>query len=338
MQPAPRRTLLASVAACLALPAIGRAAPARLESVLDRASGLSPLRSLVVSANGVVVVERRLAGPGLDTPVNVKSVSKAFIAALVGIAIDRGVFDGVDQPIAPLLRDRLPRDPDPRLFRITIDHLLSMRTGLERTSGRFYGAWVTSPDWVRYVLSRAFVAEPGGPMLYSTGNTHLLSALLTRRTGRSTLELAREWLGRPLGIDVPAWPRDPQGIQFGGNDMVLSPRALLRFAELHRLGGAIDGRRILPEGWVEACWTPRTSSAFTGAPHGYAWFTAPDEVPARHYAWGYGGQMVTVIPDRALSVAITSDPTQRSGGAFGHTGDLHRLVRDLAEVVSPAWP
>jgi hypothetical protein len=47
-------------------------------------------------------------------PANIKSVSKAVIAALVGIAIARGVFTGPDQRIAPLLADRLPRNPDPR--------------------------------------------------------------------------------------------------------------------------------------------------------------------------------------------------------------------------------
>lgn len=102
-------------------------------------------------------------------------------------------------------------------------------------------------------------------MLYSTGNSHLLSALLTQASGRSTLALAREWLGAPLGIDIPAWPRDPQGIYFGGNDMLLSPRDLLRFAELHRLGCAIGGTRVLREDRIRACWTPPTASHFTGA-------------------------------------------------------------------------
>jgi len=332
MTQTPGRRACFALAASLALPRHARAAvidPVRITAMLDQAAQLAPLHSLVVAQDSVVLAERRFAGPGLDQPVNVKSVSKAVIAALVGIAIERRVFQGVDQPIAPLLVDRLPRNPDPRLARITIDHLLSMRSGLERTSGAYYGAWVTSRDWVRYALSRPFVADPGGPMLYSTGNTHLLSALLTRASGRSTLELARSWLGEPLGIQIPAWPRDPQGILFGGNDMLLSPRALLRFAELHRLGGTIDGRRILPAGWVEACWQQRTNSAFTGAAHGYAWFTAASPAGARHYAWGFGGQMVHVVPAAGLSVVMTSDPTQRSGGAFGHTGELQRLVDGL---------
>jgi CubicO group peptidase (beta-lactamase class C family) len=187
------------------------ARPRALQRTLDAASALEPLHSLIVARDGEIIAERRFGGPPLDRPANIKSVSKAVIAALVGIAIARGVLAGPDQPIAPLLADRMPRNPDPRLHAITIDHLLSMRAGLERTSGVNYGRWVTSGDWVRHVLSRPFIAEPGGPMLYSTGNSHLLSALLTRASGRSTLALARDWLGDPLGITIPPWPRDPPG-------------------------------------------------------------------------------------------------------------------------------
>ena len=73
-------------------------------------------------------------------------------------------------------------------------------------------------------MRRPLVAEPGTRMLYSTGNSHILSAILTRASGRSTLALMRDWLGEPLGIDIPAWTRDPQGIYFGGNEMGMTPR------------------------------------------------------------------------------------------------------------------
>jgi CubicO group peptidase (beta-lactamase class C family) len=100
-------------------------------------------------------------------------------------------FEGVYQPILPLLRRDAPADPDPRLARVTIGDLLSMQAGLERTSGENYGRWVSSSNWIRFALARPFVADPGTAMLYSTGSTHLLSAALTRATGRSTLANAR---------------------------------------------------------------------------------------------------------------------------------------------------
>lgn len=300
---------------------------ALLAPAIERAAALPRLRSLIVAHEGAPLVERVFRGPGLERPVNVKSVAKTVLSALAGIAFERGVLEGVDQPIAPILEDKLPKDPDPRLRAITVGHLLAMRAGLERTSGPFYGAWVTSPDWVRYALSRPFVDEPGGRMLYSTGSSHLLSAVLTRAAGRSTLALARTWLGEPLGITIPPWPRDPQGIYFGGNDMLLSPRALLRLGETYRQGGTLDGRQVLPESWVRASWTPQVSSPFTGHAYGYGWFVAEARGHPVHYAWGYGGQMLYVVPSLRLTVVMTSDIDAPSGRS-GYARELHALLAD----------
>jgi CubicO group peptidase (beta-lactamase class C family) len=180
---------------------------------------------------------------------------------------------------------------------------------------------------VRDALSRPFVDEPGGRMLYSTGSTHLLSAALTRASKRSTLELARDWLGEPLEIAVAPWTRDPQGIYLGGNEMALSPRALHRFGEMVRQGGTIDGRRVVPENWIRESWTPRTSSPFTGDAYGYGWFIRDMRGHAAYYAWGFGGQMLYVIPSLGLTVTITSDPTEPSR-EDNYIGQLHALVAD----------
>lgn len=321
-------------AAAQAASPVGRGLdPAILARTLDEAEAIAPrLRSLIVARDGTPLVERVLSGPGLNQPVNIKSASKSVISALVGIAIDRGVLQGVDQRITPILGGRVPADADPRVREITVGHLLSMRAGLERTSGQNYGRWVSSRDWVRFALSRPFVDEPGGRMLYSTGSTHLLSAVLTRAAKKSTLDLAREWLGEPLGITVPPWTRDPQGIYFGGNEMALSPRALLRFGELYRNGGVHQGRRVLSEAWIRASWTPQVTSPWSGASYGYGWFIAEAHGHPVYYAWGYGGQMVYVVPDLGLTVVMTSDPNHPSG-RDGFVRELHAL---LANGIIPA--
>lgn len=297
-----------------------------LATAVAQAQILPRLNSLIVARDGQVVAERVFDGPGLDTPVNIKSASKSVLAALVGIGIARGELSGLSQPVAPLLSARTSPAADPRVNAITVEHLLSMRAGLQSTSGGNYGAWAASPDWVRFALAQPFVDQPGGRMIYSTGTSHLMSAALSRATGRSTLELARDWLGEPLGIEVPAWPRDPQGTYFGGNDMRMSPRALLRFGELYRNDGVHAGRRILPEGWVQASWTSRARSPWSAGGYGLGWWISEMGGRPVYFAWGYGGQMVYVVPDLALTVVMTSDSDARS--TDGHLQALHALMAD----------
>jgi CubicO group peptidase (beta-lactamase class C family) len=302
---------------------------AGLAPILDRAAALEPLRTVLVAKDGELLVARGYHGGRVDRPGNIKSASKSIVSALVGIAIDKGVLEGPDQKIAPLLRADLPDNPDPRLGEITLSHLLSMQAGLERTSGPYYGEWIASPNWVRAALSRPFIDEPGGGMLYSTGSTHLLSAILTRASGRSTLALARDWLGGVEGFAITDWERDPQGIYFGGNQMAMRPTSLLAFAELYRRGGRnAAGAQIIPEAWIAESWQVRTQSRFTGDFYGYGWFTREMAGTPVHYGWGYGGQMLYVAPARGVSLVMTSTVDAPSGRT-GHRDDLHALAAEI---------
>jgi CubicO group peptidase (beta-lactamase class C family) len=297
----------------------------RVDVTVAKAAQLPRIHALIVALDGKPIVERVFHGPGLDRPVNIKSASKSIISALVGIAIDEGVIKNVNQPMLPLLRKRAPEDMDPKVATITVDHLLSMRSGLERTSGlQNYGRWVQSRNWVSFALSREFIDEPGGEMLYSTGNTHLLSAILTDTSGKSTWDLAHEWLGEPLGMTIPQWTRDPQGIYFGGNEMSLSPRDLLRFGEMYRNGGVYGGYQVVPRSWVRASWTAHTIDS-RGRGYGYGWFIAEANGQPVYYGWGFGGQMLYVIPTLKLTIAVTSDTNTRSA-VDNHLCKVHELV------------
>ena len=317
------------------MPSLARAQQSAgpLAAVLESAAALQPLRTVVVALDGGIVAERGYRGHRTTAPANIKSASKSVISALVGIAIDKGVLEGVDQKIAPLLRRDLPPNPDPRIERITIGNLLSMQAGLGRMSGPNYGAWVSSRNWVRAALAAPFDDDPGGAMLYSTASTHLLSAILTRRSGRSTRELAREWLGPQKDFAITAWDRDPQGIYLGGNQMAMSPRSLSLFGELYRNGGVTpDGVRLLPADWIGQSWQPRTRSPFNGYHYGYGWFIHRIGGEEVRFAWGHGGQMLYIVPQLRLTVVMTSDESVRSA-ANGYRNKLNRLLADIMETI-----
>ncbi len=290
-----------------------------------RAAALDQLHALVVRKGGAEIFAEAFRGPALTRPANVKSVSKTLVALLTGRAIAEGAIEGPDTRVLPLLGRAPTGDARDDL---TVGHLLSMRTGLDSTSGGDYGAWIASADWVDYVLTRDLVAEPGGRFIYSTGGWHVLGAALARATGRDLHALAQDWIGDPLDLALPVWVRDPQGRYLGGNEMAVAPQGLARIGQAVLAGGG----EIVPEDWIESSWQRRARSPFSGDGYGYGWFLTEIAGTPVRYGRGYGGQVLAVAPERDVVIAITSDPTRpaRSGGYFG---ELKALMSDILRQV-----
>ena len=279
-----------------------------LANAQKAAAAVPRLHSLIVSHQGTIALEH-YATPRARGLTNVKSASKSVISALVGIAIERGHIKGVKQPIAEYFPD-LRKDPDPRKQRITIEDLLTMRSGLESTSFDNYGEWVRSRNWVRFALDQPVMSDPGTVVEYSTGSSHLLSAILTKATRKSTWEFAQEALGKPLGITFARWARDPQGIYFGGNEMLMTPRQMLAFGELYLQDGRAKKQQIVPAEWVETSCEGRGRSRFNPDQlYGYGWWLREFADEESCFAWGYGGQYILIFKRLNLVIVTTSSTT-----------------------------
>ncbi|HJR59088.1 MAG TPA: serine hydrolase [Vicinamibacterales bacterium] len=312
LTPAIRRIACAPLFAATAVltVAVAHAAPQPdFSSARSAAAALPQLHSLVVSHRGNLALEYYAPKHRAAGLANIKSASKSIISTLVGIAIARKLLPGIDVPIVRWFPE-LRKDPDTRKQTITIEQLLTMRSGLESTSGEHYGRWVSSRNWVRYALARPMVSDPGTSMEYSTGTSHILSAILTKATGKSTHQFASEVLAKPLGIPLARWPRDPQGIYFGGNEMVMTPRQMIAFGELYLNRGRANGRQIVPAAWVDTSCVPRTRSRWDGdREYGYGWWIQGFAGHRACFAWGFGGQYIFVFRDLDLVVAVTSATT-----------------------------
>ena len=319
-----RRTFLSGALALATCPA--GAQTNDWYEVVQNARALEQCRAIVIHRNGKQVLAQRFRGPDLTQLVPIKSVSKTLVAALTGVAIDRGEIPSLQSTLGDLVPALIPATADPRVASITIEHLITMRAGLERTSGPDYNKWVKSGNWVENALLRPMVAEPGTSMQYSTASYHILGAVLSEVTGTTLLTLARYRLGRPLSIDIPGWTRDPQGRYLGGNEMALTIAGMVRFGELYRNNGMVGNTRVLSEDWVRRSQQPATRSIYSGLAYGFGWFL--DETGGTSYALarGYGGQIICIVPELGITVAITSDPTLPAR-SYGYFGDLLRLIK-----------
>jgi CubicO group peptidase (beta-lactamase class C family) len=298
-----------------------------LKPALDAAGELPRLHSLIVARDGKILLERYFNGRKPTSLANVKSVSKSVIASLVGIAAGRRLLS-LDDPVSKFF----PDITDPAKRAITVEDLLTMRSGLESTSSRNYGAWVKSGNWVRYVFAQPLVADPGTQMIYSTGNSHALSAILSKATKATTWAFAQEALAKPLGVSLAQWSRDPQGVYFGGNEMLMTPRQMLAFGELYRNGGRVDGRQILSEAFVHDSFEPRGRSRISGREYGYGWWIREVAGRQAYYAWGFGGQYIYLIPSLDLVVVSTSAATV-SEDRRDHRRTVDEIIEHL--IVAP---
>jgi CubicO group peptidase (beta-lactamase class C family) len=309
----------------LAAFAILSAQPASLSPATQAAAALPQLHSLIATHRGETMFEYHAKGYSATRQANIKSASKSIIATLVGIAIQKKLIRSVDEPIVRWFPE-LRKDPDKRKATITIENLLTMRSGLQSTSGEDYGPWVRSRNWVRYALDRPMVSDPGTSMEYSTGTSHILSAILTKATRKSTYQFANEVLGKPLGFQFATWTRDPQGIYFGGNEMSMTPRQMTAIGELWRNEGKARGQQVIPAAWVEESCKPVTRSRWDpDREYGYGWWIQDFGGHRACFAWGFGGQYIFVF-DRLDLVIVVTSATDVSDERRGYRRQLFDLI------------
>jgi CubicO group peptidase (beta-lactamase class C family) len=330
-------------------------------AVLDDLDAIIPpgypsVRSVLVVRHGYLVVERYRQGIEASDGHDVRSVTKSFVSALVGIALRDRQLRGLDQTVEELLADHLPATADPRLRQVTVEQLLTMTSGLAGDDSSLGGddgiveRMFHSRDWVRHILSRRLDRAPGEDAAYSSASSHLLSAIVADAAGQSTLAFARAKLFGPLGIAADnaleltirhwpptpaqyeayeqasvAWPTDPQGYHFGYGGLRLPARDLAKFGYLYLNGGRWDGAQVVPADYVAASTRPQSEPGGPGD-YGYQWWVTNETGHDGFRAQGYGGQLIQVIPDLDLVVVVTSDVNEGSR-------DPSRLVK---AVIIPA--
>lgn len=285
--------------------------------LLEAALQIDQLSSFIILQNDEILMEWYNGRLNRTRPINIKSASKNIISSLVGLAVELGHINSVDDPVAMYLPEYISNSDTTGKKDITIRHLLTMSSGLPSTSFGNYGRWVASRDWIAFSLNGELEAPPGTRMRYSTGDTHILSAVLTKATGMSTYQFAQRHLFDPMGVRIGGWDRDPRGYYFGGNNLALSPGGLLAYGQMYLSRGFYNNRQIIPAEWVdESLETRFTRTSFNprGHDYGYLWWSNTFAGYRSHFAWGYGGQYVFIIPELDAVVVITGNPDTRTRG------------------------
>ncbi len=319
-----------------------RAAPLDELVELIRAGEKYPdIHSVLVVRHGYLVLEAYFAGHDADDLHMLQSVSKSFTSAVIGIAIEQGLIDGVEEHVLDFFPESAGiENLDDRKRAMTVEDLLTMRSGTD-----YHERGPDSPHsqlnrmsrgWTEFILSRPMINDPGTQFRYDSGAVILMSALIKARTGEHADAFMAEHLFTPLGIRRQRWYRNAEGHPHMGGGMHLTPRDMAKFGLLYLRRGKWEDQQVIPAEWVAASFgrhvefTPQRGP-FAG--YGYLWWILP---PADHEgehpdilaASGFRAQYIFVVPEHEMVVVVT-------GGTSNGT-DQDKPIRFLYSHILPA--
>ena len=307
-----------------------------LNTAVSQASAQGFINSLIVIRDGKIAIEKYFNGRNKESFQTVRSVSKSFLSALVGIAVNKGILQ-LDQKMINSFPEYKSSVTDTNINSITLKHLITMRSGIKGDE-EFYFTFTESSNWIKTIIQSQLEFQPGTKALYATAGTHLVSGILTRASGISTKLFAERYLFNNMGIDVNDWVRDPQGVYFGGNDMFFTTRNMAVIGLLYLNNGNLNGKQILSSEWVNNTLQYSGGSnivwgRLTEGGYGYMWWLGKVSGKKVYFALGHGGQYVLCVPDYNLIAAVTSDPY-----VDWTTADNHEriVLQIIAEFIIPS--
>jgi CubicO group peptidase (beta-lactamase class C family) len=258
-------------------------------------------------------------------PIN--SCTKSVLSALICIAMNQGLV-GPPNTLISHYFPQLHHEEDERKKNISLEHLLTLTAGFQWNEFggiNSFPKMTRSSDWIQYILEQPMSDVPGTKMVYNSGVSQLLAAILVQATGMKISQFAELNLFMPLGIEQYDWKCDPQGIHTGGFGLQLSANDLLKFGLLYLHKGVWhNNQQLISQDMVEC--STKSSIAATPPERGfYGWHWWSDYVPVTmipnqsasidlhyYYARGFGGQFIIIVP--ALETVVVLTRKQRKKG------------------------
>jgi CubicO group peptidase (beta-lactamase class C family) len=279
---------------------------ARIDAMLKKIQAEKlPTDSFLLVRNGYLVAEHYFNEYDREKLHIQRSCTKSVNSTLIGIAIDEGAIQGVDQKVLDFFQERKTQNLDPAYEALKIKDLLTMAIG--QSSGFSPSPDQIGIDWIDRFFSQKFSCQPGGCFLYNSAGPYILTAILQRATGRPAVEYLREKLFGPMGITNFNWPADEAGIYYGHSHLELRPVDMLKFGYLFLNEGNWSGRQLVSRGWVDQATIKHADTlgkmnTAEDFGYGYNWWMNGFGGYSAH---GASGQYIFVLPEMDLTEVFT---------------------------------
>ena len=294
--------------------------------------------SLLVVKNGYLVFEKYYSYGMRERYAVVHSVTKSVTSALIGIALEKGYLNSVDQKVVEFFPEYITDELDPRKKEISLKHLLTMSAGFKwNDRGPIMRSWYFSPDMGKFAIQLPQENNPGDVFNYNSSTSHLLSIILSKSTKVSTLDFANQNLFEPLGIQKKYWDKDGHGFYMGGFGLRLSARNLAKIGFLYLNNGFWNGQSIVPEYWVKESTRQWMFAHNLYGPtyYGYQWWVEEVDGCFSYRAWGRRGQFIVVVPKLDLVIVVTSEIALPHPRTSIHYSPLFDLVASSVKRERP---
>jgi CubicO group peptidase (beta-lactamase class C family) len=267
------------------------------------AASLLGAHSFMLVRHGKVAAEGWWRPYAADIPHTLYSLSKSFTSTAVGFAVAEGLFS-TDDKVVSFFPDKLPADVSANLAAMRVYDLLTMSTGHE-TEPNVDG----DADWVKAFLAHPVAHAPGAPFLYNTPATHMLAAIVEKRSGMSLTDYLRPRLYEPLGIEKHPWGTSPSGVTIGGYGLSLCTEDIAVFGQTYLQKGVWNGQQVIPADWVDLATRKQVSNGDPSTPNDWAQGYGFQFWRCRHNLYrgdGAFGQYCIVMPEYDAVLAMTS--------------------------------
>jgi CubicO group peptidase (beta-lactamase class C family) len=310
-----------------------------IDMPIDSLSSLE-IHGVLIARHGKLVLEEYFHGEHRDKPHDTRSAAKSLTATLLGAAIQAGVPLSARSPVYQVMNGgSFPADLEPRKRALTLEHLLTMSSGLDCDdadpnspgSEDVVTQQTDEPDWWKVTLGLKMIREPGERAVYCSVNPNLIGGVMQRAAGRPLPELFHALIAEPLAIRRYWMNLTPTGDAFMGGGVRFLPRDFMKLGQLMMNGGTWGGRRVVSREWAKRATSPLVSLG--SQKYGYLWWVMEYRYQGRtlqaFYAGGNGGQVVMGIPELDLVVAFY-------GGNYSDPVMFRTQQRFVPDYVLPA--
>ena len=270
------------------------------------------INSVLLYQNGQIIVERYYNKFTKESRNPIKSIWKSIISIGIGICLDKGSIESLDEPICRYL-EVFNQNNHPYHKLITIKHLLTMTSGIYWNGGKHYHCPMLeqlrrTQDWLAHLADIQMEEVPGRKHVYKEWDVILLSAIISQVTGMNTFDFCNSYLFTPLDIKSEKWWTSPCGITYNiGNKPLdeatshLCARDLAKIGNLFLNSGKYNGKQIISVSYIKEATTPTEQNSN----YGFLWWLGDGWYGCR----GFGGQEIRVMPEQNRVGIIQATPT-----------------------------